>query len=189
MTQDLRDTDIVQENGNVIDKRDPMTIFRFSGSALVIVMLATSVAACSGPREATDGEDADELPTPTVRMSDYEDFDPSEYREVAVRPGVEVEHDVPESLMEGRADEGIRDQVRGYRVQVYSSLNKDEAVQREETAKSLTEMPVYMVYMQPYYRVRVGNFTSREAAERARSALAQQFPDAFIVPDTVEITR
>src|SRR5690606_41819415 len=40
-----------------------------------------------------------------------------------------------------------------------------------------------------YYRVRMGNFRSREAAERAREFLAQRFPDAFIVPDTVEITR
>ena len=154
-----------------------------------MIALAVVASACSGPREAADGEDADDLPTPTVRMSDYEDFDPSEYREVAVRPGPELEHDVPQRLMEGRADEGIEAQVQGFRVQVFSSLDKDQAVEREEAARSTTEMPVYMVYMQPYYRVRVGNFTSREAAERARSALAQRFPDAFIVPDTVEITR
>ena len=154
-----------------------------------IVMLALFAGACAGPREATDSEDADELPTPTVRMADYEDFDPSAYREEAVRPGVDLEHDVPPRLMEGRADEGIRAQVQGYRVQVFSSLDKTQAVEHEEAAKTITEMPVYMVYMQPYYRVRVGNFTSREAAEQARSNLAQRFPDAFIVPDTVEITR
>ena len=167
-----------------------MTRRFLSGKSIwFVVVLALFASACAGPREATDVEDTDDLPTPTVRMADYEDFDPSEYREEAVRAGVDLEHDVPERLLEGRADEGIRAQVQGYRVQVYSSLDKSQAVEHEEAAKTFSEMPVYMVYMQPYYRVRVGNFTSREAAERARSNLAQRFPDAFIVPDTVEITR
>lgn len=174
---------------------------RLHWKASVVVILALFMAACAGPREAVEEEGADELPTPAVRMADYEDFDPAPYREEGIRPGVDVEHDVPDRLMEGRADEGVQAQVQGYRVQVYSSLNRDEAIAQEETAKTwwnsnseaapsgVSELPVYRIYIQPYYRVRVGNFTSREAAERARSFLSQRFPDAFIVPDTVEITR
>jgi hypothetical protein len=37
--------------------------------------------------------------------------------------------------------------------------------------------------------VRIGNFTSRAAAESARSYLAPRFPEAFIVPDTISVTR
>lgn len=167
----------------------------------LLVVFSVLLSACAGPREATDPEDADELPVPAVQMSDYEDFDPSPYREAAVEAAVDVEHDVPNRLMEGRADEGVTAQVQGYRVQVYSSLNRDEAIAQEEAAKSwwssnqeeappgVSALPVYRVYIQPYYRVRVGNFRSREAAERARNFLSQRFPEAFIVPDTVEITR
>lgn len=169
--------------------------------AWTVVLLTITLAACAGPREATDGEDADELPTPAVRMSDFEDFDPSPYRESDVGDVADIEHDVPEPLMEGRADEGIQAQVEGYRVQVYISLNRDEAITQEEAAKSWIESnesaapggvsvsSVFRVYSQPYYRIRVGNFTSREAAEQARNFLAQRFPDASIVPDTVQITR
>lgn len=162
-----------------------------------IVILAVVLAACAGPREAVEPEDADELPIPAVQMSDYEDFDAAPYREADDVPAEAVEHDVPTRLMEGRADEGVTAQVSGYRIQVYQSLNRDEAIAQEEEVQSWLDsnseaapaMPVYRVYMQPYYRVRVGNFRSREAAERARNILAQRFPDAFIVPDTVEITR
>ena len=165
--------------------------------AWLLLTLAVVLAACAGPRETVEPENADELPIPAVQMSDYEDFDAAPYREADIAPAEAVEHDVPTRLMEGRADEGVTAQVSGYRIQVYQSLNRDEAIAQEEEVQSWLDsnseaapaLPVYRVYMQPYYRVRVGNFGSREAAERARNFLSQRFPDAFIVPDTVEITR
>lgn len=162
------------------------------------------LSACAGPRETTGpAEPADELPTPAVRMSDYEDFDASAYRETAPQAAAALEHDVPSKLMAGTADTGVRSTVQGYRIQVYSTLDKNTALQQEEEAKSWwrankdsaptglfsDDLDVYVVYIQPYYRVRIGNFTSRDAADRARSFLAQRFPDAFIVPDAVTVTR
>ena len=162
------------------------------------------LSACAGSREATGpSEPADDLPTPAVRMSDYEDFDASVYRETAPQVNTRLEHDVPDKLMAGTADTGVRSTVQGYRVQIYSTLDKSTALQQEEGAKSWwrangdsappglfsDELTVNVVYIQPYYRVRLGNFTSRASAERARAFLAQRYPDAFIVPDTVTVTR
>lgn len=162
------------------------------------VVVALLLAGCAGTRETTNGdEEAEELPTPAVNMADYEDFEDDPYREPAPNTEVELEHDVPSGLMEGRADEGIRSEVRGFRVQVYLSLDKDAALQQEEAVKAWWEaegteegeLATYIVYSQPYYRVRVGNFTSQEAAQRALSIISQRFPEALIVPDTVTITR
>ena len=50
-------------------------------------------------------------------------------------------------------------------------------------------MPVHTVYRQPYYRVRVGNFTSRSEAERALQFLSPRYGDAFIVRDDVTVTQ
>lgn len=180
-----------------------LTVFR-SYRLLFLLLAAVLVSACAGPRETADrGEPADELPTPEVRMSDYEDFDPSAYRETERPAATGVSHDVPEKLMQGTADTGFRSSVQGYRIQVYSTLDKNTAVQQEEDAKAWWRenedtappelfaggMDVNVVYIQPYYRVRIGNFTSRDAAERARRFLAQRYPDAFVVPDTVTVTR
>lgn len=178
---------------------------RFSAIYLSLLMASlVLLSACSGSRRASGPtEPADELPTPEVRMADYEDFDPAPYRERAPEASVEIEHDVPESLMEGTADTGVRSNVQGFRIQVLSTLDKDAAVQQEEEIRmwwrenrdaapqglGSEEMAVNVVYIQPYYRVRLGNFTSRDAADRARQFVAQRFPDAFIVPDTVTITR
>lgn len=170
------------------------------------LLLASLVllGACAGSRDARGpAEPADELPTPEVRMSDFEDFDPSIYRERPPDVAVTVEHDVPDDLMQGTADTGVRSTVQGYRIQVYSTLDKNTAVDQEEDVKAWwrerrnsappglfgDDLDVNVVYIQPYYRVRLGNFTSRSAADRARSFVTQRFPDAFIVPDTVTITR
>lgn len=175
----------------------------FRSSFLVIGALLF-VSACAGSRETTGpSEPGDELPTPRVQLSDYEDFDAAAYREPAPRMSNEIEHDVPEDLMLGRADSGVRTTVQGFRVQVFTTLDKNVAVEQEESAKAWWnensdnapsglfsgELPVSTVYMQPYYRVRIGNFTSRESAERAREFLARRFPEAFIVPDTISVTR
>lgn len=173
---------------------------RFGLIAFVAAVLFMS--ACAGPRAAErGGEDADDLPEPVdVRLSDYEDFDVSPYRESA--PEEErIEHDVPATLMEGRAGSGDARTVQGFRIQVASSVEKDEAVAAEEQLKQWwraegqsaarglfpAELPTYVVYRQPYYRVRVGNFASRGDAERALGVIEAQFPGSFIVPDTVTI--
>lgn len=166
-------------------------------------LLLVVVSACAGPRAATEPEeDADELPTPAVELSDYEDFDPAPYEEPEMDPVAGLEHDVPARLMEGRADAGVRSEVQGYRVQVHLSLDKNIALDEEEEVRewlsesgsapsglNVDDPSIYVVYVQPYYRVRVGNFTSRQSAQRALDFLSERYPDAAIVPDTVEIVR
>lgn len=168
-------------------------------------LLLTS--ACATPRGTAEDqrEDADVLPSPAVQLSDYEDFDASRFQEEAPAGQGEVQHDVPAALMDGRSAEPVSRTVQGFRIQVYSSLDKSAAFNQEEDAKSwlrdqeqLGDLPpslsdgsppVYTVYIQPYYRVRIGNFTTRSEADRARNFLSQRYSDAFIVPDQVTVTR
>ncbi len=176
------------------------------------LLLALFVSGCTGPaggqeptqpEEPTPEEDA--LPVPSeVNLAAYEDFDAAPYREEAPGAGLDLAHDVPEALMEGRADAGITREVPGFRVQIYSTQDRGEAedilnqaigwwntVQRNEDAPGYFPevLPVDIRYRQPYYRVRVGNFTSRAQADRALQYLRERYPDAFITPDTVTIRR
>lgn len=136
-------------------------------------------------------------------MAVYEVFDPSPYAEEEVPSDIAVEHDVPESLMEGRAGASVSRTVQGFRIQVLNTLSKREADQEvEEILVWWREQdregglfsrrgtpPVYTIYRQPYYRVRIGDFVSREEAQRALDAIKSKFPGALIVPDTVTTTR
>ncbi len=136
-------------------------------------------------------------------MARYEDFDPAPYEEAPIEPSVEVSHDVPAELMQGTVRESGMRTARGYRIQIFNTADKDAAdneVARiiewwraERTSGGGSDLfrsampPVYTVYRQPYYRIRLGNFATRAQAERALSAVSARFPGALIVPDTVTL--
>jgi hypothetical protein len=170
-------------------------------SLLFSLALALFLSACAtvGSVEHAPEEPA-EVEEEEVILADYEDFDMAAYREAEPTRG-EIAHDVPAVLMDGRAGDGTIRTVQGFRIQIVSSVEKDDAVVAEEQAKNWwraegrsgnpglfgADLPTYVVYMQPYYRVRIGNFTSRGDAQRALAAIERQFPGSFIVPDTVTI--
>lgn len=92
--------------------------------------------------------------------------------------------------------------VSGYRIQLVTTSDKDEADALYEEARSwwrqegatqrspMTqqgELAADIVWRQPYYRVQVGAFTSREEASEWLTSVEERFPDAFIVPAPVTI--
>jgi uncharacterized protein YceK len=165
--------------------------------ALAASLFVSACATVSAVEESPDPAEEAEV---EVVLADYEDFNVEPYREIEPSRR-EISHDVPAVLMDGRAGEGTVRTVQGFRIQIASSVERYDAVLAEEQAKSWwredgrsgtpslfgADLPTYVVYMQPYYRVRVGNFTSRAEAQRALSAIERQFPGSFIVPDTVTV--
>jgi cell division septation protein DedD len=76
--------------------------------------------------------------------------------------------------------------VSGYRVQVYSGNNRAQAIQiRTEVLEKYTDYAAYLIYKQPTFRVRVGDFRSRAAAQELLRELKPLYPVSFIVPDEV----
>lgn len=181
------------------------TLSRFA-CLVASAFLAVSLSACAGVLDSLPNEGEEEEPREEeeVDLSQYEDFDPAPYREEAPAASAEIEHDVPARLLSGTADEGVQQTVQGFRVQILSSTDQAAAEQAAAEAEQWWSeraaeapgdlfagegLPVYTVYRQPYYRVRVGNFTSRAEAERALEFLTQRYTDAFIARDEVTITR
>ena len=94
--------------------------------------------------------------------------------------------------------------MQGFRIQIFQSLDKAKAIDLEESVTSWwenleeenrpeglfgKEIPAYLDYRQPYYRVRIGDFATREEAEQALVVVAVRFPGAFIAPDMVTVER
>lgn len=69
----------------------------------------------------------------------------------------------------------------GFRVEVYAD-NKVQTAKAQAASKKrllqarLPQYKVYLVFEAPYWRVRLGDFTSRSAAEAALSEVKQAFP-------------
>lgn len=76
--------------------------------------------------------------------------------------------------------------VEGFRIQIYNGNNRDDANKiRSEFYSKFPGMRCYLTYMQPYYKVRVGDFEDQAAAKGDLKRLARFYPSSFLVPDQI----
>lgn len=79
---------------------------------------------------------------------------------------------------------------RGYRLLVINTNKRDEAIAaKTKLYTNFPELKAYLVYQSPYFKLKVGNFKSREEAQQYQKNLGFYFPKGvFIIADTIEIT-
>lgn len=83
---------------------------------------------------------------------------------------------------------GIPEKIIGYRVQIFATLKKEKAQYIADQARKVLSKPVYVEYVPPFYKVRVGDFRNREDAEEYRDYLrANGYPDAFVVETEIKV--
>jgi len=80
-------------------------------------------------------------------------------------------------------------EIPGWRVQVYSTTNSDQAdnIMLKVGEKLLGEHEVHKVYDQPYFKIHAGDFTNRIEAFALYSKLKKDFPGCFIVAEKVKV--
>lgn len=83
---------------------------------------------------------------------------------------------------------------KGYRVQVFSSNNsqnaRDLAFKIEKNLlDKIPNLETYIIYAAPFWKVRVGNCSTHEQAQQLRESLIDTFPEyqteMYIVPDQI----
>ena len=85
----------------------------------------------------------------------------------------------------------------GYSVQIYSSnqqqLAKTEAMKLESKLKDKLSQTVYVMYMPPFWKVRVGDFRTVDEAKEYKKAVVQEYPDlmgnTYIVRDKIQVLK
>lgn len=79
--------------------------------------------------------------------------------------------------------------MRGYRLMVINTNSREEAIAAK--TKLYTYYPdvkSYLQYQSPYFKLKAGNFQTREEAEKYRKAMLTMFPKGvFIINDTIEV--
>ena len=77
-------------------------------------------------------------------------------------------------------------QINGFRIQIYSGSERQVAYTEQSRFKSLyPQVFTYLNYIQPNYKVQVGDFRTRMDAEKFMNAIKQNFSSAFIFPAQV----
>lgn len=75
---------------------------------------------------------------------------------------------------------------RGFRVQIYSGSNRNDAYAVQSRFKSqYSDMESYINYDEPNYRVKVGDFRSRSEANSFMRILRSQYNNVFVFQEDI----
>lgn len=77
---------------------------------------------------------------------------------------------------------------RGFRVQIYNGNDRNAANRiKMDFMRRFPNIRTYMTYVQPQFRVKVGDFSSRAAAQKLYEEVSTLYNPCMIVPDIIVI--
>lgn len=150
-------------------------------------ILSLSLLACSITKETHKRSDE---PSFTEQIVKYEvsfrpsDYDPDPNRNSGKSPLQSI--DEPKAAPETETAISS-EQVPGFRVQIFSLTNIDQAQAKKAEIEVLFPGEwVYVEYESPAYKIRAGNFLNRFEADRfAKQIIERGYSDAWTVPARV----
>lgn len=79
--------------------------------------------------------------------------------------------------------------MRGYRLLIVNTNKREEAIEAKTKVYTyFPELKSYLAYQTPYFRLKAGNFKTRDEAEKYRKMMTNLFPKGvFIINDVIEI--
>lgn len=78
----------------------------------------------------------------------------------------------------------------GFRIQIFASADRDVAENARNVAASRLNMPAYLDLDAGVYKVRIGDYVTRDQAAAALPSVRGQFyPDAWVVPARVNVPK
>lgn len=167
----------------------------------------TFLSSCSSTRELSDDpneEDSPILPVDEQVAEEYIRSELDEFEKILYDNRTymsvhfsQIDQEIPEQfLKEAVREERETDQYAGFRVQILSTRDVAEADSTTDEFRTWAseELPnyqveTYIVFRQPYYRVRAGNFKIRENAIEFSRILKNRYTDAWVVHDRIDPER
>ena len=114
-------------------------------------------------------------------------------------PGVQLIQDSTVAVLLDEAVNGKHERVEvdGFRVQIYSSNQqqtaKSEALDLEQKLRDAVNQTIYVQYLPPFWKVRIGDFRTYEEAKEYKKEFVTQFPalmgDTYIVRDKIQVMQ
>ncbi len=77
----------------------------------------------------------------------------------------------------------------GYRIQIFMESGNEALNQAEKVKEVFNEKykknNAYLIFVAPYYRVRVGDFRTRLEAEKFLQQIIKKYPNAWVIKDEI----
>ena len=79
--------------------------------------------------------------------------------------------------------------MRGYRLMVLNTNKREDAIAAKTKVYTyFPELKAYLTYQAPFFKLKAGNFKTRDEAEKYKKEMAPLFPKGvFILNDTIEV--
>lgn len=105
-----------------------------------------------------------------------------------------VEHDMPEVFLKDFViTDRVVDEYAGFRVQLLSTRSVVEADSTKDNFRAWADEHIegyspeaYVIFRQPYYKVRVGDFRDQQKANNFSRMVKDEYPGAWVVHDRIE---
>ncbi len=79
--------------------------------------------------------------------------------------------------------------VSGYRVQIFLGDRTTAEATKRAFLQRNPDVPAYLSWLAPNFRLRVGDLRTRLQAERLLRDVREAYPGSYIVPDEIEMPR
>ena len=77
----------------------------------------------------------------------------------------------------------------GYRIHIFMEIGNEALKHAEEVKRqferAFPDIPIYLTYAEPYFRLRAGNFRNRVEAEKCLRRVKPKFKEAFVTADMI----
>lgn len=77
----------------------------------------------------------------------------------------------------------------GYRIHIFMEIGNDALKHAEQVKRrfenAFPDIPIYLTYSEPHFRLRAGNFRNRVEAEKCLRRIKPKFKEAFVTADMI----
>jgi hypothetical protein len=173
-----------------------LTMKIYSTIIILSILILYGCSSATGDRYETNKETKTETITEEKTEDVTEDFDISPYKtEIDIEAPPITSDKLPSDVWYGYKDSTPQQEKKiigtadGFRVQVLSTDDIDEANRvRAEIYENTARKEVYVVFEPPFYKVKVGDFTSKSDANDLKFKLNQLgYTESKVVQETINL--
>jgi hypothetical protein len=163
-------------------------ILLIAGSVLMLIASCTSTQTAIAPSE--DDTDTEELVSSEFSFG----FDIQDYRIIPNDAFFSIENEVPSIFQPDSTLISAASRNAGFRIQLISSQDMREVEDLRRVFNQWMfdeihqyETETYILFRQPFFRLRVGNFRSRSEAIKFNNVVKRKFPGSWVVHDQIDL--
>ncbi len=99
---------------------------------------------------------------------------------------IERDEDLDSLIYQNAETNKSKNTLDGFRIQLFSGSERTNANQlKAQFLRQYPEVPIYLSYQQPFFKLRAGDFRTRTEAQSLYHKLLKEYGDVLIVPDKI----